>query len=59
VRVAQEQIGAHPRQLLEREQAQLVHPVVDQRLAVGLRGQHGDQADHVAREAGHRPVVSG
>ena len=41
-----------PRQLLEREQAQLVHPVVDQRLALGLRRQHGDQADHVAREAG-------
>ncbi len=51
MRIAEEQIRAHPAQLLEREQTQLVHPVVDQRRALGLRREHGHQADEVAREA--------
>src|SRR5262249_47973957 len=51
VRVAEEQVSAHPAQLLEREQPQLVHPIVDQRLAVTLRGEHGHEAHEVTWEA--------
>ena len=68
VRIAEEQIRLHRAELLEREQAQLVHPVVDQRPPIGLGRQHGDEADHVARESrpesgrdasrgGQRPVL--
>ena len=49
--VAQEEVCAHPAQLLKREQPQLVHPVVYQRPPTGLRRQHTDQTDHVAGEA--------
>ena len=52
VRIAEEQIGAHAAHLLEREQPQLVQPVVDERPAFGLRRQHGHQADQVARKPG-------
>ena len=55
MRVAQEDVGVHPAQLLEREQPQLVHPVVDQRPALGLRRQDGEQADHVARKPRPQP----
>ena len=51
VRIAQKQIGPHAAELLQREQAQLVHPVVNQRPALGLRGEHRDEADEIAREA--------
>ena len=50
MRIAEEEIGAHAAQLLEREQTQLVQPVVDQRAAVGLGREHRHQADHVARK---------
>src|SRR5437868_2455421 len=50
--IAEEEIRAHAGELLEREQSELVHPVVDQRLALGLRREDGDEAHHVAREAG-------
>ncbi len=49
--IAEEQIRLHRAELLEREEPQLVHPVVDQRPPIGLGRQHGDEADHVARES--------
>ena len=51
VRIAQEEIGAHPAELFQREEAQLVHPVVNQRAPVGLGRKHGDEADEIARES--------
>ena len=51
MRIAEKQVGAHAAHLLERKQPQLIHPVVDQRRAVGLRRQHRDQADQVARKS--------
>ncbi len=51
MRIAEEKVGAHRAQLLEGEQPQLVHPVVHQRLAFGLRGEDRDEAHHVARES--------
>src|SRR6185295_8957835 len=51
VRVGEEHVGAHAAQLLEREESQLVHPVVDERAPVGLRRQDGHEADQVAWES--------
>ena len=50
VGIAQEEVRAHPAELFEREQSQLVHPVVYQRPALGLRREHAHEAHHVARE---------
>jgi hypothetical protein len=50
MRIAEEEIAAHPAQLLEREEPQLVQPVVDQRLSFGLGCKHGDEADEVTRK---------
>src|SRR5581483_5987876 len=55
VRVAEKEIRAHAAQLLEREQTQLVHPVVHERLTARGRCENGDQADHVARESRPQP----
>ena len=57
VRIAEEQVGAHAAQLLEREQPQLVHPVVHERPPFGLRREHGHEADQVARKP--RPQAGG
>ena len=50
VRIAEEQVGAHAAHLLEREEPQLVQPVVHERAPGGLRRKHGDQAHQVARK---------
>src|SRR4029079_9064525 len=52
MRVAEEEAGAHRAQLLKGEESQLVQPVVDQRAAIGLSRQDGDEADHVAWKPG-------
>ena len=57
MRIAQEEIRAHAAQLLQREESQLVEPVVHERLSLALRRQHGDKAHHVARES--RPETGG
>ena len=49
--IAEKQICAHAAQLLEGEETQLVQPVVDQRAALGLRREHGDEAHEIARES--------
>src|SRR5262249_49660459 len=48
MRVAEEQVGAHAAQLLERKQPQLVKPVVHQCTAFCLRCEDRHKADEVA-----------
>src|SRR4029079_12886807 len=57
VRITEEEIAAHAAQLLEREQAQLVQPVVHEGLALGLRRQQRDKADEIAGKP--RPQAGG
>src|SRR6185369_13541963 len=48
VRVGEEHVGTHAAHLLEREETQLVHPVVHKRSACCLCREHCDEADQVA-----------
>src|SRR5919205_3189401 len=52
VRVAQHDAGAHRHELVDEEHAPLVHPVVHEGGAGGLRGQHDDGRGQVGGEAG-------
>ena len=54
VGIAEEEVGAHAAQLLQRKEPQLVHPVVNEGSAVRLRRQHGGETHHVAGESGPR-----
>ena len=53
--IAQKQIRAHATELFEREQPELVQPVVDQGTAFRLRRQHCHEAHKVARKTGPQP----
>ena len=59
VRIAEEEVGAHAAELLEREQPQLVHPVVDQRLALACVASTVTRLTMSLGNPGQRPVVSG
>ncbi len=50
VGVGKEHVSAHAAHLFEREEAELVHPVVHERPSFGLRGEHRHEADKVATE---------
>jgi general secretion pathway protein D len=53
--IAQEQVRAHPTHLFQREETQLVHPVVHQRRAVGLGREDGDEAHQIAGKRRPQP----
>ena len=53
--VAEEEVGAHSRQLVEGEQTQLVEPVVNEGRARGLGGEDGHETHHIARKARPQP----
>ena len=57
VRIAEKQIGAHAAQLLEREQPQLVQPVVHQRLPSACVASTVTRLTRSLGNPGHRPVV--